>query len=404
MTYLGPIIDPHMHLWDLDRHYYGWLQDTPLPNNPAGDMSPIAYRSYGLDDYLADTAGWNLVQTVHVECGLPPKDQLSETDWLQGLADTRGVIGGIVAGANLDDPGVEPLLEVQAARANVRGVRQIVNWHKDPAKTYGPTDLLLSDAWRAGYALLARYGLSFDLQLYPSQMATAAGLAAAHPDIPVIVNHAGMVPHQLRPRPAQGPGHHLGPDHRRSEHAALAGPLPGADLRQWLEHGPVHRPCRPAADLRPAQRDHRSARQEYHRPGGDQRRRARRRPGDRQARHPAHRTRRHSRRPRSRARVQTLTGRSPVRACKTSKETIVPNLAHGLEAKDIKAKIALLISNLVDIQDETGEFLLRLDDGRVIDTKGWNDWEWTHGIGLFGMFRFYEQTGDQRALNIMVRG
>jgi predicted TIM-barrel fold metal-dependent hydrolase len=155
-------------------------------------MSPIAYRSYGLDDYLADAAGWNLVQTVHVECGLPPKDQLSETDWLQGLADTRGVIGGIVAGANLDDPGVEPLLEVQAARTNVRGVRQIVNWHKDPAKTYGPTDLLLNDAWRAGYALLARYGLSFDLQLYPSQMATAAALAAAHPDIPVIVNHAGM--------------------------------------------------------------------------------------------------------------------------------------------------------------------------------------------------------------------
>jgi predicted TIM-barrel fold metal-dependent hydrolase len=139
MTYLGPIIDPHMHLWDLERHYYSWLQDTPLPNNPAGDISSIAYRSYQLDDYLADTAGWNVVQTVHVECGLPPKDQLSETDWLQGLADTRGVIGGIVAGANLDDPGVEPLLEAHAARANVRGVRQIVNWHADPAKTYGPT-------------------------------------------------------------------------------------------------------------------------------------------------------------------------------------------------------------------------------------------------------------------------
>ena len=192
MTYLGPIIDPHMHLWDLDRHYYSWLQDRPLPNNPAGDMSPIAYRSYGLDDYLADAAGWNVVQTVHVECGLPPKDQLSETDWLQGLADTQGVIGGVVAGANLDDPGVEPLLEAQAARANVRGVRQIVNWHADPAKTYGPRDLLLDPQWRAGYALLARYGLSFDLQLYPSQMATAAELAAAHPDIPVIVNHAGM--------------------------------------------------------------------------------------------------------------------------------------------------------------------------------------------------------------------
>ncbi|MGR4862334.1 amidohydrolase family protein [Caulobacter sp. LARHSG274] len=192
MAYCGPIVDAHMHLWDLDRHYYGWLQDRPLPNNPAGDMSPIADRSYGLDDYLADSAGWNVVQTVHVECGLPPKDQLSETDWLQGLADTRGVIGGIVAGAWLEDASVEAMLEAQAARPNVRGVRQIVSWHADPLKTYGDHDRLQDLRWRQGYALLARHGLSFDLQLYPSQMPAAADLAAAHPDIPVIINHAGL--------------------------------------------------------------------------------------------------------------------------------------------------------------------------------------------------------------------
>jgi predicted TIM-barrel fold metal-dependent hydrolase len=192
MAYTGPIVDPHMHLWDLDRHYYAWLQDTPLPNNPAGDISSIAYKSYGLDDYLADAKGWNVVQVVHVECGLPPKDQLSETDWLQAIADQRGVIGGIVAGANLDDPNVEPMLAAHASRGAVRGIRQIVNWHADPAKTYGPTDKLLDAQWRKGFALLAKYGLSFDLQLYASQMAVSAELADAHPDIPLIVNHAGM--------------------------------------------------------------------------------------------------------------------------------------------------------------------------------------------------------------------
>ena len=192
MAYTGPIVDPHMHLWDLDRHYYAWLQDTPLPNNPAGDISSIAYRSYGLDDYLADANGWNVVQVVHVECGLPPKDQLSETDWLQAIADQRGVIGGIVAGANLDDPNVEAMLAAHASREAVRGIRQIVNWHADPAKTYGPTDKLLDAQWRKGFSLLAKYGLSFDLQLYASQMAVAAELADAHPDIPLIVNHAGM--------------------------------------------------------------------------------------------------------------------------------------------------------------------------------------------------------------------
>ena len=60
----------------------------------------------------------------------------------------------------------------------------------------------------------------------------------------------------------------------------------------------------------------------------------------------------------------------------------------------IQELVHRLTTNLVNIKDETGEFLLRLDDGRVIDTKGWAGWEWTHGIGLYGMWQYYDQTGD----------
>lgn len=38
-------------------------------------------------------------------------------------------------------------------------------------------------------------------------------------------------------------------------------------------------------------------------------------------------------------------------------------------------QISALIKCLVNIEDTTGEYLLTLSDGRVIDTKGWNDWE-----------------------------
>jgi len=62
----------------------------------------------------------------------------------------------------------------------------------------------------------------------------------------------------------------------------------------------------------------------------------------------------------------------------------MPLLAHEVSYKDVQQCIDKLIDNLVNITDETGEFLLKLEDGRVIDTKGWNDWEWTHGIGLYG--------------------
>ena len=73
----------------------------------------------------------------------------------------------------------------------------------------------------------------------------------------------------------------------------------------------------------------------------------------------------------------------------------------SIDAQEIERTIHLLISNLVDIKDVSGEFLLRLDDGRVIDTKGWNDWEWTHGVGLYGIYRYYEQSKDLRSRKIM---
>ncbi|KAF9452065.1 glycoside hydrolase family 105 protein, partial [Macrolepiota fuliginosa MF-IS2] len=68
------------------------------------------------------------------------------------------------------------------------------------------------------------------------------------------------------------------------------------------------------------------------------------------------------------------------------------------------ALINRLIDCLVNIHDETGEFLLRLEDGRVIDTKGWNDWEVTrksdNSTGLYGLLRFFQATGDTAALDI----
>jgi unsaturated rhamnogalacturonyl hydrolase len=76
-------------------------------------------------------------------------------------------------------------------------------------------------------------------------------------------------------------------------------------------------------------------------------------------------------------------------------------LLPGVKAKDIHAKVKLLIHQLVNIKDTTGEFLLKLDDGRIIDTKGWNDWEWTHGIGLYGIWKYHEMTGDDDGLKII---
>jgi unsaturated rhamnogalacturonyl hydrolase len=64
--------------------------------------------------------------------------------------------------------------------------------------------------------------------------------------------------------------------------------------------------------------------------------------------------------------------------------------------------VARLIHNLVHIEDETGQFLLELEDGRVIDTKGWSGWEWTQGVGLYGILKHWQISGHAPALRILL--
>jgi predicted TIM-barrel fold metal-dependent hydrolase len=112
---------------------------------------------------------------------------LDETAWLQAIADQHGFPHGIVAYAGLADPQLDTVLEAHAQHANLRGIRQILNPDQSERSDY-----LTDPGWRAGYARLAPYGLSFDLQALPAQMADAALVARMYPDVPMVINHTGM--------------------------------------------------------------------------------------------------------------------------------------------------------------------------------------------------------------------
>lgn len=51
---------------------------------------------------------------------------------------------------------------------------------------------MTTSEWQAGYKLLRKYDLSFDLQLYYPQMPDAYRIAVKFPDTQIILNHTGM--------------------------------------------------------------------------------------------------------------------------------------------------------------------------------------------------------------------
>jgi predicted TIM-barrel fold metal-dependent hydrolase len=191
MTEQLRIIDPHHHLWDLEKNYYPWLSDQVGP--AAWGSYDDLLQTYSVEDFLHDTEGQNVVKSVHLDVGWDPADPVGETRWLQQVADKHGFPHGIVGYADLSRPDVGELLDAHLDSPNFRGIRQSMNYHEDPAKTYlTAPEVSRTPQWRRGFDELARRGLTFDLQLYYPQMAEFRELAEAYPDVQILLNHTGM--------------------------------------------------------------------------------------------------------------------------------------------------------------------------------------------------------------------
>jgi predicted TIM-barrel fold metal-dependent hydrolase len=187
-----PIIDAHQHFWDFSLGKHPWLRDEPPPPFRYGDTRALR-RTYLPADYRRDVSHHRVVRTVYVETEWEATDPIGETRWVERLASLEGIPSAIVAQAWLDRDDVDDVLARQAACALVRGIR-----HK-PAAAASPRTVVTGAVgsmgdprWRAGYARLARHGLSFDLQAPWWHLEEAAALARAYPDTLIILNHTGL--------------------------------------------------------------------------------------------------------------------------------------------------------------------------------------------------------------------
>lgn len=185
-----PIIDPHHHLWDRGSRYL---------------LEEIKHD--------IDASGHNIRATVFLQCdsmyradGDPKFVPIGETEFVNGVAamSASGTYGltriceGIVGFADLLlGPEVDQVLEahLRAAGERFKGVRYCSVWDADQSIKSTPMDfpkgLLLDAKFRAGFARLARYGLSFDSWIYHTQIPELTDLARSFPDTTIVLDHIG---------------------------------------------------------------------------------------------------------------------------------------------------------------------------------------------------------------------
>ncbi|MFP4463499.1 MAG: amidohydrolase family protein [Guyparkeria sp.] len=187
-----PIVDAHHHFWDLERNYLPWLRDEPPIPFRYGDYRALR-RNYLPADYARDTGGFRIVGSVYVETEWDRSDPVGETRWVHDIADAAGLPTVVVAHARLDDPEVEAVFEAHSRFPRVRGIRHKPTSAARPdAVTPGAAGSMGDPAWRRGFALLERYGLSFDLQTPWWHLEEAHALALDHPETSIVLNHTGL--------------------------------------------------------------------------------------------------------------------------------------------------------------------------------------------------------------------
>jgi predicted TIM-barrel fold metal-dependent hydrolase len=181
------IIDAHHHIWrqaDLP-----WLTG-PMRPRIFGPYEPIR-RDYPVSEFVADISGSGVVKSVYVQANWA--DPEAELAYVQKAADESGWPHAIVGYADLLAGDVRPALDRLMRYPRFRGIRMQLHWHKNEMYRFAATpDLADDETFRRNFARLADYDLTFDLQVFASQMAGAMRLAADFPKVTLILQHCGM--------------------------------------------------------------------------------------------------------------------------------------------------------------------------------------------------------------------
>jgi predicted TIM-barrel fold metal-dependent hydrolase len=191
--YRGPIIDAHIHLWDLGMDRHPWLRPTGGAIQALGDLAPIR-RNYLVDDYRRDAVNQNVVASVHIEAAWDRADDpLAVVEWLETLDKSSGVAIRYIGFADLTAPNAAAMLDRLSEVKRCVGVRQMLSWHPtEQARSFASRPGIADEAdFRRGVALLARHDQLLEFMLYPYQAEELARLAVGFPNQTFIVNHCG---------------------------------------------------------------------------------------------------------------------------------------------------------------------------------------------------------------------
>jgi L-fuconolactonase len=169
-----PIVDTHLHIWDLNRLRYPWLASVPKLN-----------RDHSIRDFQRACGPVQVAKMVFVQCECEPALANDEASWVADVAKQDDRIRGIVAWAPLENGvAAEPAIVRLRENGLVRGIRRIIQFEPD-------IGFCLRPDFVRGVQSLHAHGLAFDLCINHLQLANTVKLVRQCPDVRFVLDHIG---------------------------------------------------------------------------------------------------------------------------------------------------------------------------------------------------------------------
>jgi L-fuconolactonase len=169
-----PIVDSHVHLYDIERLSYGWL-----------DSVPKIKKNHGLAEFGQAISPVQVDGLIFAEVAVDPGLHLKEAAMIQAIADRDSRLCGIVAHAPIEKgAAVEADLVALKENRNLCGIRRLIQGEPDPG-------FCLAPAFLEGLRLLPRFGLRFDICVKSWALAYGLELARRCPEVSFVLDHIG---------------------------------------------------------------------------------------------------------------------------------------------------------------------------------------------------------------------
>jgi L-fuconolactonase len=170
-----PIVDTHVHVWDLSKFRLPWLAGAAALN-----------RNFLWDDYRRATVGLKIVKAVYMEVDVDPGQQEDEARTIAELCrrGSTALVAAVISGRPASDQ-FGTYIKQFAKQPVIKGIRQVLHGPTTP-KGY-----CLDPRFISGVKQLGDLGLSFDLCMRSSELEDGVKLAGLCPGTNFILDHCG---------------------------------------------------------------------------------------------------------------------------------------------------------------------------------------------------------------------